>query len=872
MFFKKSCGLVLCSFSLMAQSQVWIGTSDSYSAASNWNPSGTPTVTSKLYFNRNSTYQPVLDGGSNYAKSLNFNLSTALSGNQSIFVNQIYVNAATDIGLGSNNYINLADFYQTDPLLVQLSDTLTVVYTTIRNELGQKSFSFVKSNTALTNPLLLLKGATIDIPSNNNPSFKPVVTFDRIKGNLSKDSTTNVPSRINAAIGFDNKVISSGATFEAPVAFEGNELFQWVDLTANSTTINLAQGNFLGPMQINGSGNNITMKNNLTLRGVGQKTMYQGSSSLTNSTINMTGSTLQILGSFNFRSSNFKGPKTLINVGNNTINKSSLIINKSKYNVGRIKIFKNSTLKVISSKKLRYSVDEEGSKDQIVLFNTNLPKEQKPIKIINFLKDNALKEEPVYYGAWVEGEAQGDIVLEFEDDSSFEAQPSDGVVVMYVTYGDVAIGDNVDVIIDPPEDNQIAKGFALIASTGGITGSFNPPTLDPWYAQNNYQLDNIGGKLLALVSSDISFYSLATTPNNKAVAGALDVLDNTSTPQAYGKTFNFTNSTSTTSTCLQEDILELVFLPQSTLNVVLDQLEPSEFKDQQIVMEEMIFNINDEASELLYTPHRGYRPFIFGGYNYLHQGSYSQYAGYRSRAGYEMAGFSYGTSKWQVLASLGALQTSTLYREVPSHSSSGSIIANVGSAGFSGRWSFGLDGLFSYDYLHTKRKIDFYNLKAYSSHNGLHLKGQFHGSYLKKYSDFSLKPYDDLAYLYGYEGSYTEYGAACLNLHLASSHRNMIRNTLGLRFELVHNEHVRPFIDASYVFEYRFNGRHYNAYFAGTSEDMRVQGLNPPKNMGKLLFGVTGSFGLWDYQLKVTAQAGHRFYDLGAAAYLDRRF
>jgi hypothetical protein len=316
----------------------------------------------------------------------------------------------------------------------------------------------------------------------------------------------------------------------------------------------------------------------------------------------------------------------------------------------------------------------------------------------------------------------------------------------------------------------------------------------------------------------------------------------------------------------------MVTLSAPLLYNLLTQLEPSEFKGQQIALEEMTFVMNDDLLDTLYTPNLGFRTFVKGGFEYQKQGSYNQYTGYSTNAFYEFLGMSYGQKHYQLMGALGAEQVWTFYKKTPSHSSSQSILASLGAVGLLNRWNIGGDLFFGYHFINTSRTIDYFQLKAHSSHGAYSLKSQVRGSYTKPFNTCQLLPYDEIAFLYTQEGSFQETGASCLSLEVLASKRQVLRNTLGMKFIGLTHDDIQSYIDLSYVYEQRWQGQKYSAFFINTDVPMNVEGIGMSHNFIKFIAGLNGKIKSWDWGIRLNGQYGRHFTETGVSGQIDRRF
>lgn len=364
-----------------------------------------------------------------------------------------------------------------------------------------------------------------------------------------------------------------------------------------------------------------------------------------------------------------------------------------------------------------------------------------------------------------------------------------------------------------------------------------------------------GPSYLGVAATYNSFLSQVTTPNQQVVANTLMSLNGATSP------------------CLQEKINVLVGvtspqITQETLNV----MTPSAFKGQQFILEEMTFIVNDEISNQTNSHIQGRRAFLAAGFERLSQNSFYQYAGFTSYAGYQLLGLTSGYKNWQITGAAGALETTTDYKSVTAHSSSTSVLASLAASYFKSGWTLGIDGLFGYHFLTTKRDLNLYYLKAKSNHDEYSLKAQAHLGYTKKWNHSSFSIYDEIGYLWSHENGYTEKNAECLNLKVKSSDRDLLRNTVGFKLKNLRSCYMQPYIDLAYVWEDRYKGLSYICSFVDTTQEMNIQGLIPTKNYGKGQLGVEGSSDKWSYRVNSQAMVGKHFWEIGLNAYVARKF
>jgi hypothetical protein len=436
--------------------------------------------------------------------------------------------------------------------------------------------------------------------------------------------------------------------------------------------------------------------------------------------------------------------------------------------------------------------------------------------------------------------------------------------IVYLS-GDLILNDGAILSLNTPPGFVPKPGYLLISQqaaglnllrSGIISGSFTEVRGDPNLLALGIHYGAAGVWLGDIAGGDLLPY--AKTPNQRAVASNLDALNGQTNP------------------CLQEEIDAMFDLSEPDLDSLLNQLEPSELKGHQIALEEINFVINDELNDLLYSHYQGFKGFIFGGFERLSQNGYGQYAGYRTQGGFEMIGFTYGKDKCQAIASVGSIQARTEFKKANAHATSTSVLGNLGISGSESRWMFGVDGLFSYNYLTTKRRIyipnTIFDSKATSSHQGYNLKANGLISYSKTFTNLLLRPYESFSYMLTHENRFKEHGADCLDLTISSENRNTLRNDLGIHSETCLSESIKPFVDLGWIYEYRFGGQKYKTAFVDTSPTMSISGLTPTKNYVKVALGLSGSKNKWHYNFKLNGQYGKRFSESGVNLSIDRKF
>jgi hypothetical protein len=301
-------------------------------------------------------------------------------------------------------------------------------------------------------------------------------------------------------------------------------------------------------------------------------------------------------------------------------------------------------------------------------------------------------------------------------------------------------------------------------------------------------------------------------------------------------------------------------------------MQSSELKALQVSIEEVLFQINDDLKMYQYDFHKGYRPFVGAALNYQKQTAYNQYPGFLTTTEYEYTGLTYGKDFWQILGAIASTQARIDYKKVGSKGSNVSGNVFFGFSAKHNRWLFGFDSMGGYNRIHTHRDIDYYDLKAKSSHNMWNFKTMFHSEYLKTFKSCQFSVYDDLTYYYGKELGYTEYGASCLSLDVEASSRNILRNALGVKGLFMTDKNTRPYLDLAYVYEDRLSGLTYSESFVNTTSVMKVRGYPFTHNLAKLNFGLMRAFDQTMFQLNFSGLYGHHYFEQAISLALSKKF
>lgn len=846
------CALALSSFALETQWRV-NSPNNFFQTNDNWTQ-GVPGVNDVGIFNTSGTTVFINAEPSPSVYELRFLQPTTVVNNGQVTLDKLTVSGSTGYFTSAYDahYLNFfgADrlFTVTDRILFQ--------------------------NTKIFNPSLTTGNGTIDLVGssifcgrNENSS-----TFDGVTVNLDQyiipnPSISPRKSFLGAPdLSVTADIYTNNATFTTTSA-TGSQLFNNTYLFGTNTYVHIEAGNVIGPMAFTATETTFSVDGDMYVQGL-NGSPYDGYSFLDSGLIEGRG-TLTLLGTVDIST-----PIDIDNLIIGTASDGSLYaedledITSAKASVffRKGRAINARTFKAIASKVITRGNQmianirlQDGSIWQVTdtkINNSNVR--------VTSSKVIAKRQAPSDTFAMACAASS----LEFDRGSAIDVEAVRGLASVQLADVSLKIGltPSLDERFDLVDDDVVLTVLPSSFSSDDDALGYQIMTFDNTTVEGDFRIvidpslgsftPVVNSQGIYIVSNTNTFETIATTSNNQHVGSLLNqLLFSPTTPE-----------------CLSSDIQSMLFLSSDADNHIMSQMQPTAFKNQQIVLEEMMFNINDETQENLYSYHQGFKGALYGGFNRLVQHGFSQYGGYRSQAGYEMIAMTYGKNSWQVLGGLGALETSVRNKKINSKSSSASVLGTLAVSYFMKHWAFGLDGLYGYNFLKTTRHVNQFDAKAVSAHGGYSIKTQGHVNYDKTWNNTRLRPYDDLAYLFTYENSFKEHRADCLDFRVRSSSRSMIRNTLGFRLDLGLQYEIKPFIDLSYVYEYRFKGQDYRFKFVDTDSYASTKGLPPPRNMGKVVLGLNRSEGLWDYQLKFTGQYGKRFKDSGVHLNVDRRF
>lgn len=286
----------------------------------------------------------------------------------------------------------------------------------------------------------------------------------------------------------------------------------------------------------------------------------------------------------------------------------------------------------------------------------------------------------------------------------------------------------------------------------------------------------------------------------------------------------------------QQFIMQVFQFSPEEQEQILRQLGP-QFKVAQFALEKLDLLLHKELEAILYENNQGIKPFFIAGYDYFKQRQDSYYLGYNVDNFYQMLGLGYNFTHVNTLYGIGVAESYMSLTPYPSKASYTTIYATAGVSKKYQRWQFGLDALFGYSFIHTKRHIEFLSAVATSNHPAWNLSFDAKISYELNEEHFTFIPYDNLSYLYGQERDYAEKGASFADLHVKHENISVIRNALGFHIKAPKDAWIQLFIDASWVYDGYLNDNTYQAAFIGSELYGTFRQKIPTRNYGRLNTG-----------------------------------
>lgn len=298
----------------------------------------------------------------------------------------------------------------------------------------------------------------------------------------------------------------------------------------------------------------------------------------------------------------------------------------------------------------------------------------------------------------------------------------------------------------------------------------------------------------------------------------------------------------------------------------------SQFKVIQYAQEKLDLLLHKEFDNILYADTQGTHGFVLGGYDNFAQQSRNNFVGYNVDNYYQTIGI---THDWKSMKWLAAVAASESYMSVNPFASKAhynTVWGNLGVSGKHNRWIYGLDGLFGYSFINTKRKVSVIDSVAKSSHGlwNASLDGKI--GYKFTVGKVGFTGYDNLGYVYGHENDYTEHGAPGDNLAITDENISMIRNQLGMKIIGPLDKNLKVFTDLAWVYENYFGSNNYKQRFVGSTIVATVTQTVPTKNYARINAGFEGTHDRFDWRLAYTGLYGKALADSAISLKLGYKF
>lgn len=296
------------------------------------------------------------------------------------------------------------------------------------------------------------------------------------------------------------------------------------------------------------------------------------------------------------------------------------------------------------------------------------------------------------------------------------------------------------------------------------------------------------------------------------------------------------------------------------------------FKIIQFSLEKLDLLLHKELEESLYSNQDKNEVFTLFGYDNLDQGPGGSYNGYSVDSYYQLLAAS---GKWlgaRWLGSIGASESYIKARPQDAKANYNTLWLAFGGSRASSRWSYGLDALYSYSFIHARRHVGYLNATAKTSHGAWNLSFDAKIAYDNKNPIIATQIYDDVSYIYGSEHSYHESGAPGANLKVKDETISQIRNMLGFVFQTQKGHYVNLFADASWVYEHYFNQNIFYGAFLGTDVYGSFRQKRPPENYGRIHTGLKGSYKEFEWKIAYTGLYSYNFSESSASIKLGYKF
>lgn len=421
--------------------------------------------------------------------------------------------------------------------------------------------------------------------------------------------------------------------------------------------------------------------------------------------------------------------------------------------------------------------------------------------------------------------------------TSFEITPTPGVSSQIITTGAGGITINspstLALNFDPGDYDLLGSTYTLLSATNGgtLSGTFIHTTGSP--PGFGVTLDYTGTSLF-LILEPLPIATLVSGGGNAgSVADALNQLYQTGNADLDN---------------VISSLLSLANDP-AALIAALDQLQPSVFKGLAIAQEDMMIRVREAFSFRMNqyylvdcirdcSPCEKVTLWAAGIGDYSKQSRVQGQTSFHTLSGGGIVGVDFADYHSGFFFGTGAGYTHTNIHWTR-HQAKGDINSYYGAL-YGGYFIdfFYMDAavLASYNQYDASRRLvsPVFNREAHNKHNGFELDGNFDIGFMITYWPIEIRPFDQFDYIYLWEDDFTEHGADSLDLHVRSDVYTEIRNEVGLGFAdcwLWPCWKLTPQFKLSWVYEKRFQGRHYRSKFVDTKVLFEVSGMNPHRSL-----------------------------------------
>ncbi len=383
-------------------------------------------------------------------------------------------------------------------------------------------------------------------------------------------------------------------------------------------------------------------------------------------------------------------------------------------------------------------------------------------------------------------------------------------------------------------------------------------------------------KPLNFTAAEVPFYTIVSS-TNPTISGQFGTVINPLTRYSFGVVYDPTfirlvfegvlpfsafvsGNAKSVATCFDDLIIDPTLCISEVLQI-LDLQTPSQMQDSFNQMQPANFNNIAFAEEnvaerirQIYTSHfynetvccEGWRLWFAPFLEWVNQRGHGNLPGYREKFGGVTVAADYQWPEWTLTGGF-SFAVADL-----DHKTEADFLTYAGSLATA--WTdtcWFADAVFSYLYspIHASRKMLFsvdnyvldasFKAKAKHHENSNQLLGHIGGGYNFEVtccpcSTFNFYPFANLDYIWMTNDGYREHGARCMDLKVKSKQYDYLRPEAGVGMGYIaclEEIDVAFDVSASYVHEFRFQGKKTKSRFEGNSCAFTVKGLKPENNL-----------------------------------------